>query len=446
MSLMKFKESRDSIASDLLLWRETPTQIAIENTFELTVNPISSIYNDGQINFDIPIQARAMISGIDIITSFRVMKGGNKMGDNDECSIINNFTNSLWELVNVTVSDRTNIMQSMRNSYAYQTFFDYCLNSDRNRADYLDCTQAFILDTGATKADVETMVFQGPEVKNTGAAQRAKRISHSKLVTVTSKLHCPLFTTSKSLPSNMKIRVGLLKNKDSFLLMSSSNEFRVKIENVQLSVTYMKPQDVFLSMIEERIQRQPAPYFITRPQIIIKPISQQGRNVRINEIFNGKLPKLAFFCIQSSKSFEGSFDSSPYAFLPFSKFQLHINGQPYFNEPLEIDHTTEGGKKLYKENWRYIQQLYRTIGKDVKGCSLINSDNFQPHFMVGVSLTGDRSSASASYLSPQMHASTQIEIDFGYDINVAEDLILLVYALYDRVVKISSERELELID
>jgi hypothetical protein len=444
--MIKFKDSRDSVASELLLWRETPTQIAIEDIYELTVHPISSIYNNGQINFDVACEPKAMIADIDIITSFRIMKGDIKMGDNDECSIINNFANSLWELVNVTVADRTNLMQSMRNSYAYQTFFDYCLNSDKNREDYLFCTQAWKMDSGKTKADVETMVFQGDGVKNVGAAERAQRIANSKPVTVSSKLHCPLFTTSKSLPSNMKIRIGLSKNSDSFLLMSSSNEYRVLIENVQLKVTYIKPQDVFHSMIEERLQRQPAPYFVTRPQIIIKPISQQGRIVRVNDIFNGKMPKLAFFCIQSSKSFEGTYDSSPFAFIPFSKLQLHINGRPYFNDPLEIDFTIEDGKRVYNENWRYVQQLYKTIGKDVRGCGLIDSKNFQHNFMVGASLTGDRSSATASYLSPQTQASTQIEIDFGYDINVSEDLILLVYAVYDRVIRINSERELELID
>ena len=289
--MMKFKDSRDSVASELLLWQETPTQIAIEYIYELTIHPISSLYNDGQINFDLVSQPKAMISNVEIITSFRILKGAARMGDNDECSIINNFANSLWELVNVTVADRTNLMQSMRNSYAYQTFFDYCLNSDKNREDYLFCTQAFKLDTGKTRSDVETMVFQGSEIKNSGAAARAQRVANSKLVTVSSKLHCPLFTTSKSLPSNMKVRVSLSKNKDSFLLMSSSNEFKVKIESVHLNVTYIKPREVFLSMIEERLQRQPAPYFVTRPQIIIKPISQQGRIVRINEVFSRKVTK-----------------------------------------------------------------------------------------------------------------------------------------------------------
>ena len=72
--------------------------------------------------------------------------------------------------------------------------------------------------------------------------------------------------------------------------------------------------------------------------------------------------------------------------------------------------------------------------------------DIQQHFMVGLSLTNDKSSTSASYLNPQSRASTQLEIDFGYNINVSEDLILIVYAVYDRVIKIDSARNIEIIE
>ena len=50
------------------------------------------------------------------------------------------------------------------------------------------------------------------------------------------------------------------------------------------------------------------------------------------------------------------------------------------------------------------------------------------------------------YLSLQEEASSQLEIDFGYDINVADDLILLIYAIHDRVIRISGSREIEIVE
>ena len=51
-------------------------------------------------------------------------------------------------------------MQSMRNSYAYQTFFNYILNSDSNREDNLFSTQLFEMDSGDTKAKMNVLKRQ----------------------------------------------------------------------------------------------------------------------------------------------------------------------------------------------------------------------------------------------------------------------------------------------
>ena len=334
--MMKFKDSRNSITSEILLWRELATQVAVKDIYEQKVHPISSLYNDGAINFDIPPQPKGMLSNIEIISTFKVRKGVTNLTADNHCIVVNNIANAMWELVDIKVSDRVDIMQSMRNSYAYQTFFDYSLNSDINRDDYLFTEQLFKMDSGVTKADSEEAVYSGEGVKNKNAAERAKRIANSKSVTVSSRLHCPLFTTSKALPTNMHIRISLSKNADKFLLMGDSNDYKVVIEDVYLNVTFTRPHDDVLSMIEERLLKQPAPYFISKPELIIKPIAQSGRHVRINNLFPTKLPQHAFFCIQRSKDFEGSFDSNPFTFVPFGKFQLFIDGKPYFNDGLSV--------------------------------------------------------------------------------------------------------------
>lgn len=168
--------------------------------------------------------------------------------------------------------------------------------------------------------------------------------------------------------------------------------------------------------------------------------------MRVNNLFQGKLPKHAVFCLQRSRDFDGDFKCNPFTFIPFAKFQLHVDGVPYFSDPLEIEYTMVNEQKDYSENRSFLQQLYRTIGKDMRGCSLINSKNFQQNFMVAVSLTGDRASSAAGYLNVQTEASTQLELDFGYDINITDDLVLIIYAVFDRVIKISADRSIEVIE
>ena len=443
---MKFKDSRDSVVSDLLLWKESTTQISVKDIYDIKVHPISSLYNEGSIHFDIPPQSRGMMSNVDIVSVFKVKKGNASLGDNDHCTVVNNISNALWEMVQVDLGDRVSLSQSMRNSYAYQTYFNYCLNSDPNRASYLFATELFKMDTGITKADAETAVYSGDGIKNIGAAVRSKRIAKSKAVTVRSRLNVPLFNTAKALPTNMKIRVSLSKNNDKFLLIADQEGYRVHIEDVYLNVTYIRPHDVFLSMIEERLAKQAAPYFISRPELIIKPIAHAGRNIRLNNLFPTQIPSLAFFCIQRSSDFQGDIRTNPFSFVPFSKLQLTVDGTPYFADPLEMKHETVSGVHTYSDNRSFLEQLYRTTGHHVRGCNLINSENFQQNFMVGVSLSGDRAPSSVSYLNPKQEASTQLEIDIGYDVNVSDELILMIYAVYNRLVTVSSDRSVEIFD
>ena len=198
------------------------------------------------------------------------------------------------------------------------------------------------MDSGDTKADSESTVFKGDNIINHGAAERADRIANYKSVSVCSRLHCPLLTTSKALPTNMDLRVSLSRNSNDFLLIADANDYKVHIEDVL---------------------------------------------------------KFAFFCIQRSKDFEGSVDTNPFTFIPFGKFQLYLNGVPYFNDGLEIDYQTKNTENIYRENRTSLEQMYKTIGKHARGCGLLNSLNFQQNFIVAVSLTNDRSSSLSSYLS-----------------------------------------------
>ena len=45
------------------------------------------------------------------------------------------------------------------------------------------------------------------------------------------------------------------------------------IEECYLFATYVSPHDAFLEQIDHRLKLEPAPYFISKPELIIKPIT-----------------------------------------------------------------------------------------------------------------------------------------------------------------------------
>ena len=524
--MAKFINSQESISSDLLLWNDRPTQVSIQETYDIRVWPITNILNAGPINFNIPPQPKGMLKDISIVVKFKIQKDGHDITvPQKNLSIVNNFANSLWGLVDVIVDDRLEITQNMRNSYAYTTFFNHALNSGSSHQDYLLYNELFKMDQGITKdmeaktraiwvskdtaittyvnslhvtegavefSDVElpswwgnptstlteyqrnirdqylimfdsrhrgksrtkakaieelqnNMAWWESSGSNPAANERSLRLIKGDSFTIHSKLQCPLFNTSKCLPTNMKIRLSLTKNTDSFLLLTDTDsDHSIHIEDIYLNVTYIRPRDQILQIIEDRLYKDPAPYFVSKPEIILKPISQKSRIIRITDVFPSTIPPHAFFCLQKSSDFEGRRNTNPFTFIPFKKFQFYLNGSPYFTDPLEVSNIENG---VYEGFGDYLRQLYRTIGKDLKGDCLINSTNFQLNFMVGMSFGADKSTTSENHLNLQETSSTYLEIDLGINENdIPDDLLLITYATYDRQILIDGNRMVKIIE
>ena len=473
-----FRNIPEAVSTDLLLWQKPSTDVSIDNTYELKIYPREVFHGNAPANFSIPPQPQGMLQGVDIVTSFELYNGDTKAANTDNVSIINNFTNSLWGLVDVKVSDRVDIMQSMRNSYAYTTYFDTILNTDPNRLDKLRKDQIFIMDSGVSKADADDVTFagitedygidyddldvyvdEGGEVEEGEAVQKKKIARQAQNVagikrrratfeeaTVVSKLHCPLLNTHKVLPTNMNVFVSLTKNEDKFLILSAASTYSVKVTDVYLIARYLRPSEVFLNPVEERLAKEAAPYFTTKPEIIVKPVGSQGKHIRMNNLFtDNKIPNHAFFALQFTQDFEGSYSGNPFAFLPMTRFQIHLDGKPYFADPISTEPYSSNGKSVYDKHGKFLRQLYSSIGKSDRGACLINSLNFQQNFIVGVSFQPGRNGESLhGYLSPQLVSSTNLEIDLQEAHK--KDVVLIIYAVYDRLVKIHGDRSVEIIE
>ena len=343
-----------------------------------------------------------MMKNIEIATKFKIQKDGKDFSvEQDNLSIINNFPNSLWQIVNVTINGRSNIMQPLKNAYPYTSFFNMVFNHDDSQVDYLGYKELFIMDDGGkyeiksgdkliesnyskmystvgqklfdaknpatdllnnafTEATKEKTLSKipNPSIKNQALYTRAKRVAKGQSVNTYSKLHCPLFNTNKVLPTRMDIRITLTKNTDDFLLLCQKDEkYSISIEDVHLQVTYYQPQDAIQRKIESLLESEPIPYFVQRPELIVRPITATTKVIRVNDIFPSKLPSYAFFCIQKSADIEGKRESNPFSFIPFEKMNIFIGGKPFFQDELEARLKTDSQEPNFAQ---FLVQLYKT--------------------------------------------------------------------------------------
>ena len=70
--MSKFINSREATTSNLLLWSEKPTQVSIQETYNIKVWPATHIFNDGPINLTIPPQPNGMLHSVDVVTKFKI--------------------------------------------------------------------------------------------------------------------------------------------------------------------------------------------------------------------------------------------------------------------------------------------------------------------------------------------------------------------------------------
>ena len=239
--MSKFTNSNEAISSSLMLWQTKPTQVSVKESYDTKVWPISNIFNEGPITFSIPEQPHGMMKNIEIVTKFKIQKDGKDFSvEQDNLSTINNFPNSLWQIVNVTINGRSNIMQPLKNAYPYTSFFNIVFNHDDSQVDYLGYKELFFMDNGdkyeiksgdklivsdyskmystvgeklfsvkvkASIGDIVTSYIKdeteksfakmpNPGIKNQALYTRAKRVAKGQSVTTYSKLHCPLFNTN----------------------------------------------------------------------------------------------------------------------------------------------------------------------------------------------------------------------------------------------------------
>ena len=164
--MTKYIESQEALESSLLLWDIRSTQTSIEETYELTVYP-STTYEDrygAPVEFTIPMQPNGCLIDVEILTTWQIKREDAVLANKDEITVINNFSNALWAFVDVKVSNRVNLMQSMEQAYPYQTLFNTLLNSNSNREDYLWESECFAMDTGQDKKAADCTSFFNPLV------------------------------------------------------------------------------------------------------------------------------------------------------------------------------------------------------------------------------------------------------------------------------------------
>ena len=414
--MAKFIDSEEGMPQELIPFTTKSTQVMIRGVQEIKYLPINSFEKSDTVNFEIPAQHNLLIKNIEIVTKFKVEGKG-------KATLVSNPANALWKQVEIVLNNKYQMSNPMQQSSNYETFFSTILNVDQEREEVIFSNQGFLLDVGSDKDEAD-------DVTNVNAVKRGKLIEGGKSVTMISDLNCNLLKTSKLLIPGLEFNISLTKNKPEFLLMSKDKDFTILIEKVYLNVTFVQPEEAYLSLLEAKLEKTPAIYDGHRTEVSLFGIQSGVNKYQFNNIFRGPLPSFMVLCIQDRDAINGDYGKNPYTFYPFKSLQVFINNREYFSDPIE---TTK------EDNTLMLNHFYKALGYDLKGTCLINRDNFRAHFMIPIALARDR--------SVKFHHNLQETADFKIDIEfedqVLQNKVLMVYSVFDQIIKIDKDRNIE---
>ena len=414
--MSKFIDSEEGMPQELIPFAAKSTQVMIKGVQEIKYLPINSFEKSDTVNFEIPAQNNLLIKNIEIVTRF-------KIGGTGKATLVANPANALWKQIDIVLNNKYQMSNPMQQSSNYETFFSTILNVDQEREEVLFSNQGFLLDVGSDKEEADKLT-------NASAVKRAKLIEGGKSVTMISDLNCSLLKTPKLLIPGLEFNISLTKNRPEFLLMSEAKDFTLDIERVYLNVTFVQPAEIYLSMLEEKLEKTPAIYDGHRTEISLFGIQSGVTKYQFNNIFRGTLPSFMVLCVQDRDAINGDYGKNPYTFHPFKSIQVFVNNREYFSDPLETSKD---------DNTLMLNHFYKALGYDLKGTCLINRDNFRAHFMIPIALSRDR--------SIKFHHSLQETADFKVDIEFEEQIpqnkVLVVYSVFDQIIKIDKERNIE---
>ena len=436
--MTKYVKSQEALPSNLHLWDPYPTQTAINETRVMEFFPVSSIENSDTVTFTIPAMQKCMLDSVEIVTELRVLTANNENpAVHNNVSTAPHLAAALWRNVNVSIGNKS-LTQSFDNSYAIFKFWDSVLHNQEGTKTFLRKREGVLLDACGSKAHSENVVYfpvaageEGlvPDVVNRQGRHRAERIQQGRKVCLVSDFNVALFNQSKLLPSNLELSVQLTKNYSEFILLSAANNTnKIVFDRVSLRCTFQRPNEVVLSLIEERLARENAIYHSDKKMLTFHSLTEGAEEVTIDNVFTGTLPYFFIYGVQDRIAFGRSRHKNPFSLHKMKSTNVHVNGQPHYVAPPE---------STRHDDAFMFSMFADQCGRISQGDSLLNH-HYEVYPAMACDLTQDKTQ-NQSRMNLSKNGSVRIMV--GFEEVIPANRVLMILAYYDQIIEITKERE-----
>src|SRR6266516_861317 len=335
------RNSCECAKSELDLLTVPPTQTSIESGGWVEYNPISSLADGVPIEFVVSGSGQDYIdlANTQLYVRAEIVQGNNTAIDQTHhVGPINLLLHSLFSEVDFKLNDT--LISSTNNTYPYRAYLETLL-SYSPAAKGLQLTAALYYKDEATKLD-DTNPLDA--ASNDGLKTRRSFFNNGGIVDMVGCIHSDLFFQEKYIPSDVGLRLRLVRSKNSFCLMSDVAQatFKIKLHDVKLLVRKIKLSPSIFMAHAKALEIGNAKYPLHR--VVCKTFTIPRGNLDFTQenLFTGQLPSRLIVGMVDNDAYNGSYEKNPFHFKHYSLTQMKVflDGQSQTIRPIEPNFVT----------------------------------------------------------------------------------------------------------
>ena len=402
---MLHSNSMTCMKSELDLFSVPPTQTSILDQTHVEYQPLSTLTDEGPIEFYISGTGSDQYidpSQILIHVKCQVLTpDGGRLPEDAVVAPECNLLHTLWSNVDMSLND-TYITNS-GNTYAHQAYMKTLLTYGREATSTHLQTQFWFRDKHNFNST------NGNE--NQGFKTRAARAKNSKTIEMLGRLHLDFCKQGKLLLNNVNIKIRLVRNNDAFILRAPDNDtaYKIHLLDVNLMVRKCKINPNVLGAHLKWQQDGHVKYPLKT--LVTKVFAEPAQSLQINKenLFLGQLPSRIVIGFLNNNAMYGKYTESPFNFHHFNVnyICLHLEGRSIPAKPLRPDFDNDCYARSY---YQMLDSLGKTDSPDAN--TITYTDYAKGNTLWVFDLTPDGAGDSPHHVNLIKHGNLRLEVHF----------------------------------
>ena len=308
--------SEVSLNSELLLFAPPSTNSGIQQTrwVDASANLLTS---DGDVELSVSGSGN---SYLDLAKSYLYVKAkivkpdGTNVADDEQVAAVNFLLHTLFSQIDVLLQQKQ--ISSTGNNYPYKAIIDAYLNYGKDaKLSHLQ-SALYFKDTPGELDSIEPKAADALSTPaNNGLGARWQLTKGGKTVDLMGVPLLDMFQLDRYILDGVAVKLRMVQSKNSFRLMAKTNlHYRVTLLDVTLRVCKIYVDPAVIEAHSLSLMKNPAIYPYMASEIKTFAIAQGTYTIKLDDIFQGKVPSTLVCGMVMAEAYAGSYKHSPFNF------------------------------------------------------------------------------------------------------------------------------------